>query len=315
MNPSNPSIFARPLFAFCLGITLLAAAAMYSSHSRAASFTLDVSDCSSFQLSGGPSYTLTCVKTAGGTPACNIGVGQSPSTSAGGTVSLSANCSGFTPSSWSWTKNSAAVGSSASSLSDSLPANGGASAVAYTYGLSACAGATCASTSAIVSVPGSSTPPPTTGTPSCAGFSKTVYIDQAWVSTDANTRVLTANKGGFNAKDALVVKLNPPAGATSYGNGSVTMAEYIDSRYTRFSTISTSPCDFSKPNDSSLWKASTTLTFKLQVGGAQQPYVTYLVPGVAYYLNIKNTDANGVQTCPTGSSCNMYLDFYKPPGT
>jgi len=39
------------------------------------------------------------------------------------------------------------------------------------------------------------------------------------------------------------------------------------------------------------------------------------VPGVAYYLNVRNTDSSGTQTCPTGASCNMYLDFYKPPGT
>jgi hypothetical protein len=154
-----------------------------------------------------------------------------------------------------------------------------------------------------------------TGPVSCSGFTKTLYIDLPWKSTDASTRLLTANYGGFNAKDALVVKLSPPGGTASSTNGSVSMAEYINPRYTRYSTISTTPCDWSKPNDSTLYKSGSTLTYKLQVGGAQQAYITYLMPGVYYYLNVRNTDANGVQTCPVGSSCNMYLDFYKPPGT
>jgi len=313
MNPSNPSVFARPLFAFwfCFGITILAAAAFYSSPSRA-DVTINFSGCNSVSVSGSQ---VTCVVNSGtSSPSCSISPSPSSLPSTGGSVSLTANCSGFTPTSWAWTKSGAAIGSSASSISDSLSANGGTSAVLYTYGVTACAGATCAPATTTVSVQG------TTGTgqpgaPTCSGFTKTLYIDLAWVSTDASTRVLTANHGGFNAKDALVVKLNPPGGSASYGNGSITMAEYIDPRYTRFSTISASPCDFTRPSDTSLYKSGTTLSYKLQVGGSPQAYITYLMPGVPYYLNVRNTDASGNQTCPTGSSCNMYLDFYKPPGT
>src|SRR5437773_6245370 len=319
MNPSNPSIFARPLFAFCLGITVLVAAAIYSSPTRAASFTLDVSDCSSFQLSGGPNYTLTCVKgtVTGGSPSCTITANTAPTTSAGGSVALSANCSNIASTSFAWVKGGSAIGSNSSTLNDTLPANAATSSVSYTYGLTACTTSTCAPTAwTTISVPAAGTTGGgVTGPVSCSGFNKTVYIDLAWVSTDASSRILTANKGGFNAKDALVVKLSPPAGSLSSGNGSITMAEYVDPRYSRLSTISTTPCDFTKSSDSSLYKASTTLSYKLTVGGTQQPYVPYLMPGVAYYLNVRNTDANGNQTCPTGASCNMYLDFYKPPGT
>ena len=316
MNPSNPSVLARPLFAFCIGIVMLVAAATYSSRTRA-DITINFSGCNSVSVSG---TQVTCVVgggTTNGAPTCSISVGQSPSTSAGGAVSLSANCSNFTPTSYAWVKDLQPIGSNSTTLSDSLPANTGTTAATYTYGLTACT-STCAPTAwATVQVPAGAGGGGGTGPVSCPGYTKTVFIDLPWVSTDATTRVLTANYGGFNGGDALVVKLNPPAGVQSSGNGWVAMAEYVNPRYTRFATISTTPCDFSKTNWFTAYNVSvgSSLSFSLQVGGSQQPYVTLLMPGVPYYLNVRNTDQNGTQTCPIGSSCNMFLDFYKPPGT
>ena len=318
MNPSNPSVLARPLFAFCIGIVMLAAAAMYSSRARA-DITVNFSGCNSVSVSG---MQVTCVvgttSSPPGNPSCSITVGQSPSTSAGGAVSLSANCSNFTPQYYAWVKDLQPIGSGSATLGDSLPANGGTTAVTYTYGLTACT-STCAPTAwATVQVPAGATGGGQGGGPvSCPGFTKTLFVDLPWVSTDANTRVLTANYGGFNGGDALVVKLNPPAGVQSSGNGWIAMAEYVNPRYTRFSTISTTPCDFSQAGWFTLYNVSvgSSLSYSLQVGGTQQSYVTLLMPGIPYYLNVRNTDQYGNQTCPLGSSCNMFLDFYKPPGT
>src|SRR5438132_2887300 len=149
MNPSNPSVFARPLFAFCLGITVLAAAAMYASRSHAAGISLSISDCVSYSLTGSaPNQVLTCDKSmsppASGT--CAITANATPSTSAGGSVLLTGTCSGFTPTSYAWVKNLGAIGSNATTLSDTLPANSGTTTVTYTYGLTACTTTLCAPT-------------------------------------------------------------------------------------------------------------------------------------------------------------------------
>jgi hypothetical protein len=141
---------------------------------------------------------------------------------------------------------------------------------------------------------------------SCSGFTKTLNIDLPW----ASGRFLTSNFGGFGSNDALVVQLHPPGGWSS-GYGSVSLAEYGGTAVSRASTISTSPCDFSKTSASILFNVSTgsSLGYSLQVGGSQAPWIFLMQPGVTYYLNVKNTG------CPTGSQCNMFLDFTKPAGT
>ncbi len=318
MNPSNPSVLARPLFAFCIGITLLVAAATYASRARA-DVTFNLSGCASVSVSG---TQVTCVVNngnTGGAPTCSITVGQSPSNSSGGPVSLSANCSNFTPQYYAWVKNNAAVGSNAS-LSDSLPANSGTSAVSYVYGLTACT-TICAPTAWLtISVPAGTGGGGGGGggwPVSCSGFSKTLNIDLPWASTDSSTRLLTSNYGGFGRNDAVVVRLSPPGGSASYSSGTVSMAEYGGGPVTRFSTISTTPCDFSQAGWFSLYNVSTgtSLSYSLQVGGSQQAWITMLIPGTKYYLNVKNTTYTGTESCTSGVNCDMFLDFYKPPGT
>jgi len=302
---------------------MLAGAAMYSSRARA-DVTFNMSGCTSVSVSG---TQVTCI--TGTTPPptggaiCSISIGQSPNSSAGGNVALSANCSNFSPSFWSWTKNGAAFGStSSSSVSDTLPANSSGSSVSYTYGLTACTGATCATANPVaISVPsgGTGQPGPGNGTfpASCPGYTKTLNVDLPWNSTDSSTRILTSNYGGFGANDALVVRLTPPAGVGSFSAGTISMAEYGGGPLTRFSTISTTPCDFGQGSWFSAYNVSTgtSLSYSLQVGGSQSAWVFMMIPGTSYYLNVKNTTYTGTQTCTAGSQCNMFLDFYRPPGT
>ena len=314
MNPSNPSVLARPLFALGIGITMLAAAAIYSPRARA-DVTFNMSGCTSVSVSG---TQVTCVTgtTNTGSPSCSISIGQSPSSSAGGAVSLSANCSNFTPSSWAWSRNGSAIGSNSPTLSDSVPA-AGTTPGTYTYGMTANGSVT--ANSVTITVPantgggglgGGSWPV------SCPGFSKTLNIDLSWASTGSATRLLTGNYGGFGSNDAVVVRFTPPAGSASYGSGTISMAEWGGGPVTRFSTISATPCDFSQSGWFSLYNVSTgtSLSYSLQVGGAQQAWVTVLNPGTTYYLNVKNTTYTGTQTC-SNSTCDMFVDFYKPPGT
>jgi hypothetical protein len=305
---------------------MLAAAAMYSPRARA-DVTFNLNGCSSVSVSG---TQVTCVinttpPPSGGGPACSITVNQSPSSSAGGAVSLSANCSSLSPVWFAWVKNGAAYGDpQAPSITDSLPANNATTAVSYTYGLTACTNSACAPTAWVqISVPGNTGSGSGSGTwpVSCPGFTKTLAIDMPWQSTDASSRILTTNYGGFGSNDALVVRITPPAGSGSYASGWISMAEWGGGPITRYSQISTTPCDFGLASNPGSWNTlynvstGVSLSYSLQVGGSQQPWIMLLLPGVPYYLNVKNTTYTGAQTCPSGSQCNMFLDFYKPPGT
>ena len=149
-----------PLFAVGYAVAIVAATATYSPEARA-DFSLSVVGCSSFSLSGN---VLTCVpSTSSGVGACTIGVTSAPTTSAGGSVGLSANCS-TTFATYGWTRDGATLNSTSNTATDSLPANTGSSAISYSYGLTACNGSTCApATSVTVQVPavgGTPAPPP-----------------------------------------------------------------------------------------------------------------------------------------------------------
>jgi hypothetical protein len=298
-----------PLFAVGYAIAIVAATATYSQDARA-DFALNVVGCSSFSLSGN---VLTCVPTtSSGSGTCTIGVTSSPTTSAGGNVGLSANCS-TTFATYGWTRNGATLNSTTNTASDSLPANTTSAAISYSYGLTACNGSTCAPTTSVsLIVPAVGGTTGGGGTPvSCSGFTKTVNIDLPWAGTAGLPRVLTGNYGGFGANDAMVIQLHPPAGRTSSANGTVTLVEWGGGPIPRLSVISTTPCDFSTANVATLYNASKGADpkFFLQVGGKQTVGVVLLQPGQTYYLNVKNSG------CPTGSQCNMNVDFAPSPGT
>jgi hypothetical protein len=254
---------------------------------------------------------------AGAPTGCIATAAPTALASAGGAVAIAATCSG-TVTSWAWTRNGATFGTAAASQSDALPANATASAVYYTYAVTACNGTACAAAvSVTVSVAGSSTPPPPPGQIACAGFARTVVIDLPWASTTAASRVLTSSYGGFGANDALVVKLTVPAGVVSFSPGSINMAEWGTGGNPRYASLSTTACDFSTTNwFSDLW-ASGTISTPLYVGVPAPAYAgASLQAGQVYYLNIRNTDRWGNPSCSEPSGyCNMFIDFYKPPGT
>ena len=230
MNPSNPSIFARPLFAFFLGITVLIAAATYASRAHG-DVTINFAGCTSVVANGS---AVTCY-------------------------------TGTTP-------------------PPPPPPP-----------------------------PPSTTPPTPSGPVACAGFAKTVYVDLSWGA--GYTRLFTNDFGGLTGSDALVVKLNPPSGVTSYGGGTIGLAEWGGGPFTRYAVISTTPCDFSIIPSTYNYKIATNVFYSLQVGGSQQAGKFMMQPGVPYYLNIKNRNQYDQQSCPVGATCNLSIDFGKPAGT
>ncbi len=325
--------FNSPFAAFGLG--LVAAVALVSAPRIAVAdtatlsvpMTINIPSCSSPQVTGTPpNLTITCGSsgpvTGAGTCDLQLTTSPSPMTSSGGTVNVAAiNCTGAVTS-YMWTRTLGAQVNlgSASTASDTLPANNTSSGQGYTYGLQWCVGSVCATKSAVLTVPAPGTNPGTpgpTGSLPCTGFNKTLVIDVAWTSTTAASRYVTQQYGGFGANDALVVRFTPPAGASSYSAGSLSGAEYSGPTTTRVGKISTVPCDFSLATQFTQYNAFNASTFNLpmQVGGDQLAWTMLTVPGTTYYLNIKNTDKKGVATCAAGKYCDMFIDFYKPLGT
>jgi hypothetical protein len=277
-------------------------------------------------ISGQAMATVTWSDAAVSPPVCTPSAVTAPSpiTSAGGTVNLNANCAPNAGVAYTWTRTAPIPGQptnpATATPSDTLAANAGASALTYTWQVVGCISGACDTKSVSVSVPA---PGGGGGAVSCNGFGKTVYIDLGW--PDFST-LHTQDYGGLNGNDALVMRITPPAGSTSPSGtaGSLNLAEYASPTAQRYAVLSTNPCDFNgipyftPPGNvvPILWAGSTTIGLNsIQVNRQDFPSQIKLLPGTVYYLNVKNTTATGTpDACGTGS-CNMVIQWAKPPGT
>jgi hypothetical protein len=155
-------------------------------------------------------------------------------------------------------------------------------------------------------------PPPPVGSLPCSGFAGTEIIDVAWALTPH--RYVTT---GFKAGVAVVARFTVPAGAhPSTSLGSISFTEYGDTSHTRWATFSDRPCAWTDPGGGAFWYGVEQISarFWLQVGQTKPGYPV-LVPGRTYYLSIRNTTQNGTPTTNPGESCNIGLDWSKPPGS
>ncbi len=247
-------------------------------------------------------------------PPTGCSIARNPSngqlTTAGGAITVTGSCSG-TVTAWSWQRNGAAWGSNNASQGETLPQNTLTSPVTYTYTLTACNGASCAApTSTTFTVAG--TGGGGGGAISCAGFSDTIVIDAVWNTSPI--RYLSSNfPPGFHNGVALVVRFTvPPGSPNSTSVGTIGSDEYYDGPHYRSRALSTQSCDWTSASVLNVWEG---------IGGTQRFSVgtnfgyPVLVPGQTYYFNIKNNMLNGSSTCGYGESCNVGIDWTKPPGT
>ncbi len=150
-------------------------------------------------------------------------------------------------------------------------------------------------------------------------MSKIIRIDLPWgtTSTDGSTPYPRLYTQDFTCSDELIITLHPPAGARSIAPGSIGLTEFAGSyeEITRLAVLSTIPSWYYGNNATYNYKIATTIKFALQVGGAQAPGVFLMEGGTPYYLNCKNANKYGQQSCPTGQSCNMSIEFIAAPGT
>jgi len=267
--------------------------------------------CASWQAGGtAAAPTLTCIAATppvAGAPVCTLVPTPSSLPAGGGQVGLTATCTNTDiNTTWTWTGGAAvATGPGVSPQAQNVSVN-----ATTTFGVVATnTTGPSANKTATVTV-GVLPPPPPPGAISCSGFDKTVVLDIPWAS---NTQVFTS---GFGGSMAIVGRLKVPAGVTSTGTGSVSIAEFAGNAY-RYATLTSDPCNFSAVPGAPLYNANgpgLTVSFNLAVGVAQPKYVTVLQAGGTYYLNLRNRKADGTNSCPVGP-CDAVIEFHKPSGT
>ena len=292
-------------------------------------YTWQVVACSAPGVCTTQAVTVT-VPAPGGAPAsppvCTPSGVTSPTplTSAGGTIALNANCVPSAGLTYTWTRTAPTAGAPTNSTtanpSDTLAANTGASGVVvYTWQVVACsAPGVCATKTVSVTVPAAGGGGSSGIDCSSQGFLHTRFIDIGWPASGSSWNTIAL--GGFGQNDALVIKFTPPPGSASLVNqaGSISMAEYGDPLTGRYAVLSTSACDFNGTGGAYTVPAlqvNSTISWSLQVGRKDSGAVVQLNPGTPYYLNLKNRASNGVTpTCSSGS-CNMIINWLKPPGS
>ena len=237
-------------------------------------------------------------------PVCTL----TPSTTTpylGGTVTLTANCS-QSPASYAWT-NCNGSGRSCQASASSL------GQVSYSVTATNSFGASAPAQTSVTW-----TTPPPAGADFCSQYPQVARVTLNWGGYIDTNRL-----GGFPAGAILVGRLTVPQNAKGTGPGLVSMAEYIDGQADRIMTISTSSCDFrgfkpgqfptSDPTGATrpmAWSFSNnpSIQFGLMGSAGNQPK---LVPGQTYYVNIRNRDYSGEESCKT-TTCNVRLTVNSP---
>ena len=243
----------------------------------------------------------------------------------GGNISMSVNCTGGgTVTSRSWRKNATTGWSTAQAPTDTLPANTAVAQVTYTYGVTACAGAACATEVTTTFTVAGSTP-----VGFCGQYTDVRFINLSWggyvdtVGTQSNIQPGTM----------LVGVLNVPAGVTSPQNspGLISIVEHAGPTAERVMSLSTQPCDFrnfvpgASPTFPPLDSAGTSAP--MAWSGGINPQIQYLFagdppgfapvkpllnPGGTYYVNLQTIRAqDGANSCGTGT-CDVRITVNTP---
>jgi hypothetical protein len=116
----------------------------------------------------------------------------------------------------------------------------------------------------------------------------------------------------------IVASFTVPAGYSTGGLGSLSIAEYGGPPTTRLVTISTQPCDFRNltqldPGGVTAPLAAANGSILLMPWSTADYGVATLKPGTTYYVNIQNKSyRNGATTCNPGASCDAIVTLSLP---
>ena len=237
-------------------------------------------------------------------PVCTISA-SSQSPYVGGTLTLTANCT-QSPASYSWTGCSSSGSTCQASASVVGPASYSVTAT-NSFGTS---------TPATANVTWSS--PPATGADFCGQYPNVVRATLTW-----GGNIDSYQHGGFPSNAIFVGRITVPQTATGTTPGVVSVVEFIDGQAQRIMTISPSACDFrgftpgvggsvdpTGANNPLGWAygINPNIFFGLAGMTGSGPK---LQPGQTYYVNIRNRDFNGTDSCLT-SNCNVRLTVNRP---
>lgn len=286
-----------------------------------ATITLSDPNCVSFALGGtAPNQTLTCVTstttptpppTPGAPTGCVASISASPTTSAGGTVTVGVSGCSPGPVTYWWHKDGLAwnIGPT-----DTLPANLLTTAVTTTYSVTACNSTGCTIVAPVTAtVPGAGSTGGTIGGTSCPGYSKTMFYNWNWANGGFSIDTYSASQGPIGPNGIVVIAFTPQATAPLSSTGDISIAPYpapLDST-TRRTSISTTPCDFSLPYPWTHTGSDAGGTFT--VGTFIPDLYTPLTAGQTYYINITSRDLQNVSTCSgSGYACDMRVQVSRP---
>ena len=158
-------------------------------------------------------------------------------------------------------------------------------------------------------------PPPPPGL--CGQYPSYLFSDLGWVNTQIQSRDF-ADAPGFAWNGVWVVKLSIPVNATSTQTGRITVAEFAGPPTPRELTISRVACDF-RPDDPTgnngpLLRAETSEPTEYFVLGGSSGGAVGLMPGVDYYVNIRNWQAqtSSISCAPSILRCDALFFIQLP---
>jgi hypothetical protein len=249
---------------------------------------------------------------------CILGASPSSLPAGGGTVTLTATCTGGgVPTSYSWTGGTIAANTTTNVVSTNIAAT-------TVFGVTPSNGAGNGNTaSTTVSVAGTSTT-----VDFCSTYTNVIVVDLPW----GGQLIRNDSVGAFVPNGVLVGRFTVPATATSApgAKGYATFFEYVDTSYYRQASLSTKACDFRGAALTSTGSYSIDATgtnYPLFWGFGLQPSIWYtingtasgaaaLIPGQTYYYNIRNyspyaNGGNGGTSC-SNSTCNGAFTLSTP---
>ena len=212
-------------------------------------------------------------------PVCSLFVtANSDRPQVGTQILLTTSCN-HSPTGYNWTNCDS---------SSNLCMTGASVAGVQMYSVSASnAGGTGPLASASVSWQASQTTPPGL----CSQFPSFLYTNFGWANASIPSRDFTPDPG-FAWNGVWVVKLSVPPNASGTGTGQVTVFEFGGPPTAREVTLSRTPCDFRtvdpSGNNGPLLRDDGIGTSDGFVLGAPSGGLPGLMPGVDYYVNIRN---------------------------
>lgn len=159
------------------------------------------------------------------------------------------------------------------------------------------------SLSTLSCVPNSAPTPPDPTPPVVTCPTGSVVITGRWGTND----IQTSQYGNFG-NNFLAVQLKVPTDFSGSNVRSTGWVEYQAGSVARYAVLSTQPCDLSDANAvktpygpvKSVDQIRFTFSYSATGGG----YTAKLLPGVTYWVNVKNQRANGTPTCSI-ANCSM----------